>query len=187
MSSARQLEQNKSLREAEGYLDLLVSVSPRFSLPRDVRLPLAERAIAALDRQGDIGAWFPRCLYLRGQALRIMERYAEAVVPLRRAADLAPESQHVWVALGWCYKRCQRIDLAIEALEEALALAPNRAILHYNLACYWSLARNVKQAVTYLARAVELDPHYREAVATEPDFDPIRAHPHFQSISSVIV
>jgi Flp pilus assembly protein TadD len=187
MKAQRHIGKSQSLLEAEGYLDLLLSASPQLRLAREFRIPLAERAIAVLDATDDFGAWSAHALFLRGQALRIMERYGEAVVPLRRAAEIAPNDQRVWLALGWCYKRCHRIDLAIEALEEALEHAPQRAILHYNLACYWSLARNVKLAVAFLRRAFELDPSYRDAVATEPDFDPIRLHPHFQSIARVIV
>lgn len=186
MVTARQLKKSQMLREAEGYLELLLAASPlRLSL--EIRTPLAERALQLLDQAQIAEMWAPHSLYLRGQALRLMERYAEAVVPFRRAAELSPGDERLWLSLGWCYKRCRRIDLAIECLEEALALAPHRAILHYNLACYWSLARNVLAAVASLARAVELDPRYRERAFSEPDFDPIRSHPAFQSITTVIV
>jgi tetratricopeptide (TPR) repeat protein len=156
-------------------------------LPRELRVPLAQRAIAALDRVGSQADWSAQALFLRGQALRLMERYSEAIEPLKRAVEITPANPHLYLALGWCYKRCQRIDLAIEALEDALEFVPDLAILHYNLACYWSLARNVKLAVSYLARAFELDCVYRDQVATEPDFDPVRSHPHFQSLLSVVV
>lgn len=186
MSSVRHTG-NPSLREAEGYLDLLIPPTPQLRLPKELRIPLAERALAALDHIGDAGIWSAHALFLRGQALRIMERYSEAVEPLRRAVEIAPDDQHVRLALAWCYKRCQRLDLAIQSLEEALDFVPDCAILHYNLACYWSLARQVRKSVSFLARAFELDPDYRDRVGTEPDFDPIRAHPHFQSLLSVIV
>jgi hypothetical protein len=45
----------------------------------------------------------------------------------------------------------------------------------------------VKLAVAYLAQAFELEPEYRELVQRERDFDPIRNHPHFQALTSVIV
>ena len=70
----------------------------------------------------------------------------------RRAAVACraePQHVHIWLALGWCYKRNGRIDLAIESLEEALAAEPNDALVHYNLACYWSLAKNKRQALAY--------------------------------------
>jgi Flp pilus assembly protein TadD len=176
-----------SLREAEGYLDLLIPPAAQFRLPRELRLPLAERALIALDHACLAGNGSAHALFLRGQALRIMERYSDAVEPLRQAAELAPEDQHVRLALAWCYKRCQRLDLAIQSLEEALEFAPDSAILYYNLACYWSLARQVRRAVSFLSRALELDPDYRDRVADEADFDPVRSHPHFQSLLTVIV
>lgn len=186
VTSARHAS-NPSLREAEGYLDLLIPPAPHFRMPRELRLPLAERALSALDHACLAGNWSAHAYYLRGQALRIMERYADAVQPLRQAAELAPEDEHVRLALAWCYKRCQRLDLAITALEDALEHAPNSAILYYNLACYWSLARQVRRAVSFLSKAFELDPDYRDRVANEPDFDPVRSHPHFQSLLTVIV
>jgi tetratricopeptide (TPR) repeat protein len=186
VSSVRQAG-NPSLREAEGYLDLLIPPTPQLRLPKELRIPLAERALVALDHAGDAGMYSVHAMFLRGQALRIMERYAEAVEALRQVVEIVPDDQHVRLALAWCYKRCQRLDLAIQSLEEALDFAPDSAILHYNLACYWSLGRQIRKSVSYLARALELDPDYRDRVATEADFDPIRGHPHFQSLLSVIV
>ncbi|HEY2413907.1 MAG TPA: hypothetical protein VGI40_16770, partial [Pirellulaceae bacterium] len=60
-------------------------------------------------------------------------------------------------------------------------------IVHYNLACYWSLAGNVKLAVAYLSQAFDLEPEYRDLVQHEADFDAIRNHPHFQALTAVIV
>ena len=74
-----------------------------------------------------------------------------------------------------------------QLLEEALMADSSEAIIHYNLACYWSLAGNSKLALAYLSRAFELDSSYRDFVAKESDFDPIRSHPDFQALTSVIV
>ena len=51
------------------------------------------------------------------------------------------------MALGWCFKRVGQLDEAIGALEHAIAVDPSEAVLHYNLACYWSLARNRRRAL----------------------------------------
>ena len=56
------------------------------------------------------------------------------------------------------------------------------AIVHYNLACYWSLAGDVDRALQYLAQSFDIDPRYRELVADEADFDPIRDLPDFQAL-----
>ncbi len=92
------------------------------------------------------------------------------------------------MALGWCYKRIGRIDLAIESLEEAKSSKPNLAIIHYNLACYWSLAKNKSRALSeYLAHAFQIDPDYRELVHREHDFDPIRDDPEFRQMTAMMV
>jgi tetratricopeptide (TPR) repeat protein len=89
------------------------------------------------------------------------------------------------MALGWCYKRVGDMPKAIESLERALVIEPGEAILHYNLACYWSLARDRRQALRHLARALKIDGNFRELIADEPDFDPIRDDPLFQNILGV--
>ncbi len=98
-----------------------------------------------------------------------------------------PENILIWLALAWCHKRAGRIDLAIESLEKAILTEPREAILYYNLACYWSLAGNSETALRLLAQSFDIDPSYRDMVADERDFDPIRHLPDFQSLTGVIV
>jgi Flp pilus assembly protein TadD len=116
-----------------------------------------------------------------------MERYHDAIPPLRESAEQDPEDSHALLALGWCYKRIGRLNLAIQALQEALAVDENQAIAHYNLACYWSLAGNAEIALDHLATAFQIDPKYRDLAADENDFDAIRQHPGVRELTSVIV
>lgn len=121
-----------------------------------------------------------------GESLREMQQYREAIFPLRRSLELIPDDIHVWLALGWCYKRVGHLDRAIESLEQALDVEPGEAILHYNLACYWSLARNHRQALRHLADALDIDGNYCDFVHDEPDFDPLRDNPLFQSLTGML-
>ncbi len=95
---------------------------------------------------------------------------------------MEPNNVAVCIALGWCYKRTDRLPLAIERLEQALILRPDEAILRYNLACYLSVAGQKRRALRHLAQALALDPVFRELVDTEADFDPLRCDPDFQAI-----
>jgi len=187
MSDPIRAQRQHCLREAEGYLDLITVFDDKWPPRPDMRNQLAQRALDVLDRIASPGGHRGRVAFLRGYALRLMDRYTDAVLSLREAADLEPEDISSRLALGWCYKRLRRLDLAIESLEEALAVEPTTAIVHYNLACYWSLAGNVKLAVAYLSQAFDLEPEYRDLVQHEVDFDPIRNHPHFQALTIVIV
>jgi len=166
VSLKKRIRHTKIQRAAEGYLEL----------------GMAQHALDTLARLGDPAGLDAHTLYLRGEALRAMERYQEAVLALRQAARLAPENLHVWFALGWCYKRTGQIHLAIRSLERVLAVDPAEARVHYNLACYWSLAGNKGRALEFLSRALQLDPDYRRKIDGEPDFNPIRSDPQFQAL-----
>jgi Flp pilus assembly protein TadD len=158
-------------REAEGYLEF----------------GMAEHALNVLGRLGKAAHLSPHALYLRGEALRELERHDEAIRPLRQAAKADPDNLHVWLALGWCHKRTARIDLAVRALDRALEVEPSEALVHYNLACYLSLAGDKERALTHLSHAVTLDARYRVLAHEEPDFDPIRSDPGFQDVTSIVV
>jgi tetratricopeptide (TPR) repeat protein len=183
----QRIRRQQALREAGGYLELAMGLADQWPLPVELRVRLAQRALDALAAVTGSAAQRTEILYLTGLAYRTMHRYAEAVPPLKAAADLDPESVPIWLALGWCYKRIDRLDKAIEALEQAMLANKQEAIVHYNLACYWSLAGNVDRALQYLAQSFDIDPRYRELVANESDFDPIRDLPDFQALMGVIV
>lgn len=187
VSRSERVRRQQLLREAEGYLDLATVFGNRWGLATRHRDVLAERALAQLEKAKQFGGASFEAMYLEGEALRTLERWSDAVVPLEAARRDDAANIHVYLALAWCYKRMDRLDLAVEALEEALVHEPAAGILHYNLACYWSLAGNARRAVQYLSEAFELDPDYRDMVGSEEDFKPIRQHPAFVSLTSVIV
>jgi tetratricopeptide (TPR) repeat protein len=177
----------QALREAEGYLELANGLTEQWPVSAAPRDRLVQRALDTLAPLPATGGHYAHILYLTGLAYRTMHRFAEAVPHLKAAAELDPENIAVWLALGWCYKRTDHLPDAIHSLESALEADRQKAIVHYNLACYWSLAGNADRAIQYLAQSFEIDPNYRELVATETDFDPIRNLPGFQDLLGVIV
>jgi tetratricopeptide (TPR) repeat protein len=187
MADNDRIRRQQVLREVEGYIELIMAGGEQFRLSAPCRDRLARRALDLLGETRFFGRSLAAALYLEGQALRLMEQYRQALQPLERSAKSNPSNIHVWLALGWCHKRTGRLDLAIQSLEEALGLAGGEAIIHYNLACYWSLAGNRKLSLTYLSQALDIDPNYRDLIAEERDFDPLRSDPEFQALTSVSV
>ncbi len=187
MSGPHRIHRQQIIREAEGYLELVTAYGEDSAPALPLKQRMCQRSLDLLNRLPDAGSERGHALYLKGQVLRTLERYAEAIGPLRDAAQLDPENLHIWLALGWCYKRTGRLDLAIEALEEGVAADPTQAIVYYNLACYWSLARNKRNALEYLHQALTLDPDFRLLLDQEHDFDPIRNDPAFQALVTVVV
>lgn len=156
----------RKLEQAEGYIML--------------GLPL--RALEIIRSRADWATMRFEARLLEGEALRDLERYREALEPLEQAAALRPHDIPVALALGWCYKRTNRLAQAVDALERARRRRPDDPLLIYNLACYWSLAGNADRALEMLARAVELDPAFGRIAQTESDFDPVRSRPEFEQI-----
>lgn len=175
------------MRQAEGYLELIFSVEHDWPLPLEVRDRLANRCLERLDECEGVSRSQGHLYYLRGEAFRTMERFEEAIAPFEKALDYDAENIHTYLALGWCYKRLNRLDDAIQALEQAVAVDFGVAILHYNLACYWALKNKAVTAVSYLSTAFDIDGSYRDLVADESDFDPIRDDPDFLALTTVNV
>jgi len=158
----------RKLAEAEGYLDL--------GLPR--------RALDILQARPDWTSMQFEASFLMGRALRTLERHREALRPLEIAYALRPGDVGVAMALGWCYKRTHRLAQAIDALERAARKHPEEPLLHYNLACYWSLAGEPSKALDELSSALDLEPDLRLRIPSEPDFDAIRSHAGFQRLTA---
>lgn len=181
--SRNRLQLRRTIEEAEGYRELAVLAGAS----NNSRACMMDLALRTLQRRGALVHGNGRACYLLGETLRDMARYEEALLPLERSADLVPDDIHVWLALGWCYKRTGQLAKAIESLERAVRVDASEAVLHYNLACYWSLARNRTLALRYLARALEIDSNFRDMIADEPDFNPLRHDPEFKQLTSVSV
>jgi tetratricopeptide (TPR) repeat protein len=158
----------RQLSEAEGYLDL----------------DLPEKALEILQSRPDWATMPFEANSLTGQALCALGRYREALRPLEAAAALRPDDLYVAIELGRCYKRTHRLAQAIDALERARRHHPEQPLLHYNLACYWSLAHNPSRALDELAIALELEPDRRGLIAGEADFAPLRDNPDFQRLAA---
>jgi len=185
--SYQQIRRQRALQEAEGYLDLVLVLSDRWPPQQSTCHQFAQKALQALARISDFGGESSHARYLEGESLKILHQYDDAIVALMQASHLDRENIHILLSLGWCYKRTGRLDLAIQALEDAIEIENGEAIIFYNLACYWSLTDNVAHALGYLSKAFALDSKYRDFVDKETDFDLIRDNPDFQLLTSVIV
>lgn len=124
---------------------------------------------------------------LEGEALRALGEWESALVPLERAADGPRGRVEAAMGLGWCFKRLGRIADAISVLRRAIEANPDQPVLHYNLACYHSVAGDVAAAIEHLTRAITMDGRFRDLTGTERDFDAIRTDPRFVAATVVTV
>ncbi len=96
----------KRLAAAEGYLEI----------------GLPTYAIAELNRVVEAGPFEPIVQLFRGEALQAQEKFADAIAPLNRAAEMfpAPFNQRALMALSNCYRHQGQDRLADEAVAAAM-------------------------------------------------------------------
>jgi tetratricopeptide (TPR) repeat protein len=187
MANHDRIKRRQLIREAEGYLDLMSVFEDRWKLDPNLAEMMSRRVLETLDQIDQPQGFKGEILYLKGQAFRALGRLPEAADFLEQSRDSNPEHLPTILALAWCYKRLNRIAMAIEIMREGVALDSESAIAHYNLACYLAMDSNLKESVHHLAIALDIDPHFRTLVAGESDFDSIRDTKEFQAALSVIV
>jgi hypothetical protein len=75
----------------------------------------------------------------------------------------------------------QRYADALDAVRRGLEQMPDHAGLHYNYACFATLAGDTgDETFAHLQRAVELLPRFREDARSDDDFAAVRDDPRFE-------
>lgn len=170
MSASPRSRRDRLLKEAEGYLEL----------------EMADHALASLRLVDDPDRTLFKANYLRGKALQHLGRHEEALASFARAFAQDPDNVDLLMGMAWCYKRTDQLPKAITAMEQAYRIAPREAVILYNLSCYWSLAGNKTQALSWLGRALRMDKSFRKLIDEETDFDPLRRDPDFMMIVDTV-
>lgn len=185
--SIDRVQRTQLIREAEGYLDLIMVFDDRWPLDLELKKQVSNRILKSLSTIRKPLGHKPYILFLKGQACLASERFKEAIHHLKQAAQLDAENIHVHIALAWCHKRVGELGLAVSSIQEAIRLDSSSAIAHYNLACYLALKNDASSAIMHLTIAFDLNPDFRSLIPNESDFDPIRDDPGFQAATSLIV
>jgi tetratricopeptide (TPR) repeat protein len=164
MSEVLDIQQQRAIEAAQGYLALEL---PDAALRRLGLFQDAESTPAAVEQ-------------LRGEVYRQKEDYEKALRHFERVPTQDGKHLELRMSMAWCFKRIGRLDKAIEAMKLAYRESPKTAVVLYNLACYYALAGEKDEALSWLGRAIRMDGSYRQRVPKESDFDSIRNDRDFQ-------
>ncbi|NNM07167.1 MAG: tetratricopeptide repeat protein [Gemmatimonadetes bacterium] len=110
----------------------------------------------------------------RIRALAVAEKHMELNPDDPRAATMR--------AVSLC--RLGRPDEGLHWAEKALEIDPNDPGVRYNVACLYSLEGKVEEAIQCLEAAVKAGFQNKDWFRHDPDLDPLRTHPRFQSLIS---
>jgi tetratricopeptide (TPR) repeat protein len=105
---------------------------------------------------------------LSAEIFEIQGRYTEAVAEYRKAIEKAPNTLNLHYRLARALLMESHEPAALEAarkeFEAELALNPNDAVAHYQIAQILEAQQKGEQAVPSLERAIEIDPEFPEAL-----------------------
>lgn len=105
---------------------------------------------------------------LSAEIFEIQGRYAEAVAEYRKAIEKAPNTLNLHYRLARALLMESHEPAALEAAREEfeaeLALNPNDAVAHYQIAQILEAQQKSEEAIPNLERAIELDPDFPEAL-----------------------
>ncbi len=79
-----------------------------------------------------------------------------------------------WIQWAYAVRRSKSLDAAKEILMRGVALHPQEAIFHFNLACYEAQLGRLDDARVLLETACALDGSYVDLAKTDADLAPLR-------------
>jgi len=122
------------------------------------------------DVNGDVCALAAACLGAEGD-------YLQAARIDRLLCDAQPDNPQAWHSLGYDLFHASDLEGAAEAFSRALKLEPTRASAHFNLARIAARLGDKSKVIEHFARAVELQPDYKERLDEDPDLLPFKDDP----------
>jgi len=215
-ASAKALELEPELAEAHVARGLAVSLSKRFreaeeefetAMKLDPKLFEAAywygRALMSEGRMAEAARMFERASSLRpedyqapsflAQAYNSMGREEESMVANRRAIrlmeerlELNPSDARAANLLAATFANLGETEKAIDYAERSLAIDPDDAMLLYNIACTYALLGRADEAIGYIERAVDKGFGHKEWLDHDPDLNPLRGNPRFETISKAM-
>jgi len=156
----------RHLNAAEGYL----------------MLEMPEQALRELSHVGFAESDSEIYYRLLGQAQQLANRFIEALEAYQHAYERDPENLTTLMGMAWCYKRTDRLPLAISSMEEAYQHHAEEPVVLYNLSCYFALAGDKTNSLSWLGRSLRMEPGLKKLIDQEPDFDILRSDKDFQFV-----
>ncbi len=100
--------------------------------------------------------------------------FDEAVKNYEMALHHNPQSQESFINLSTAYLKAKDYDKALNTLQSLEKINSNHPLLHYNLACYYSLTERTKESLDSLKKSVQSGYENHQEIKTDPDLENLR-------------
>ena len=106
----------------------------------------------------------------------------EAKELYRKVIKNDPRNVQALNNLGVIYMSKRNYKWAAIRFNDALAIKPDYADVHYNLACLYSLKKDVARSFHYLQTAIQLNPDVRQWAKEDRDLQELNRFPDFNNL-----
>ena len=118
--------------------------------------------------------------YNEGNKFLHKGNFQEAIVNYKMALRHDPDNASFYINLSTAYMKEQKFDKAQETLMTLEGKAPKHLLLHYNLACYYSLINDTDASKKSLEQGAALGFKNFKNIQTDPDLANLRNTSGFQ-------
>lgn len=139
-------------------------------------------ALAAYDQAIALEPDFYGGYHGRALSLKQLQQPQDALDSFDEALRRYEADPSLWSDRGSLLYELQRYEDTIDCYTHAIALEPDNALFHYNLACCHALLGHPETALDWLKQAIALNDLYRAIAKTDPDFNTLHQNPTFQSL-----
>lgn len=123
-------------------------------------------------------------LHKAGRELMEKEDYLKAGVLFKRALTYQENHLSARLSLGVCLLKLGKPEYALVNFNKALEIDKQYAPTYYNLASYYAVTNQPKEAVAKLNQAIKLYPRIKTWLKDDSDFDNIRGDEAFKAIAN---
>ena len=109
------------------------------------------------------------------------EKWEEAVRNYEMALHHNEDFQETYVNLSTTYIRTGKFDEALKALQSLEKINGSNPLLHYNLACLYSLTGQGQTSLVAIKKAVDLGYQGFQQIQTDADLENLRKEPEFDT------
>ncbi|MGI8603814.1 MAG: TPR end-of-group domain-containing protein [Verrucomicrobiales bacterium] len=102
------------------------------------------------------------------------KRWSEGLAKAQKLIQELPSHPAGWLQSAFCLHESGRTREALECLINAPRPLRKEALYHYNCGCYFAVLGQMRDAITALKRAFEIDPEYKKNAKSDPDLVSVR-------------
>jgi tetratricopeptide (TPR) repeat protein len=109
------------------------------------------------------------------------EKWEEAEKNYKKALIHNKEMEETYINLSTTYFRAKKFDEALNTLRDLEKINASNPLLHYNLACYYSLTNQPDASLAAVKNAVNLGYKNFKEIQTDPDLENLRKAADFKA------